>query len=306
MALLALALTVRASEQVGGITVYTAGETAGYTLTDGSRTYLDFPGAGRYELMSGQSEWFPMPVEEVVAALEEINYPVRDLNIDIVILHVPRVDRVESSAEGSVVFLTPGRVTYPTEHVHYTVVHEIGHAVHSAMMPDARRGLWLRYAALRGFDMNAGGPDVPHAWRPHEIFAEDFRALFGGQMARFGGRVENHDLLPPDEVEGLREFFLSLVAPGGVSGGVAVLPNPSWGEVVLRAPDREASTGLQDVRVFDVRGRLIRDLDPAGGGGDVTWDGRDASGAPVAPGAYVIAGRVGGVSFTRKIIRVLP
>jgi hypothetical protein len=306
MAVLALALPVRAFEQVGGITVYSAGEVADYTLTDGGRTYLDFPGARRYELRSGQSQWFPMPVEEVVAALEQIDFPVRDLNIDIIILHVPRVDQVESSAEGSVVFLTPGRVTYPTEHVHYTVVHEIGHAVHSALMPNSGHGLWLRYAALRGFEMNAGGPDIPHAWRPHEIFAEDFRALFGGLMARFGGRVENHDLLPPDEVEGLREFLLSVTAFGEASAGVTVLPNPSTGKVVLRAPDRESPGCLEDVRVFDVRGRLIRDLGPAVGASEIAWDGRDASGSAVAPGAYVITGRVGGDIFTRKIIRVLP
>jgi hypothetical protein len=306
MAVLALALPLRASERVGNITVYPAAETAGFTLTDGGRTYLDFPGARRYELQGGRSGWFPMSTEEVVAAIEQIDFPVRDFNIDIVILHVPRVDQVESSAEGSVIFLTPGRVTYPTEHVHYTVVHEVGHAVHRALMPDSGRRLWLRYAALRGFEMNGGGPDVPHAQRPHEIFAEDFRALFGGLTARFGGRVENHDLAPPDEVEGLEEFFLSLTGPGGPSPGVAVLPNPSRGDVVVRAPESEGSGGLEDVKVFDVRGRLVRDLGPVEGAAEIRWDGRDASGAVVAPGTYLMMGRAGGACFTRKIIRLFP
>ena len=30
-----------------------------------------------------------------------------------------------------------------------------------------------------------------HAYRPQEIFAEDFRVLFGGAAAYFGGSIEN-------------------------------------------------------------------------------------------------------------------
>jgi hypothetical protein len=305
-ALLVVALPLTAAEQVGSISVYSARETAGFVLSEDGRSYLDFPGARRYELMEGASEWFPMPVEEVVAAIEGIDFPVRDLNIDIVILHVPRVTMVESSAEGSVVFLTPGRVAYPTEHIHYTVVHEIGHAVHRALMPDSGRRLWLRYARMRGFELNSGGPDVPHARRPHEIFAEDFRALFGGDMARFGGRIENHDLAPPDQVEGLRDFFLSLAGRGASEVSVVVLPNPSVSEVVVRGAAGECPGCLYEVRVFDVRGRLVRDLSPAAGADEITWDGRDAAGNRVAPGAYVITGRLGEAPFSRKIVRILP
>ncbi len=305
MAVLALAMPLAASERVGSITVYSAREMAAFTSTEGGRAYLDFPGAVRYELLDGGSQWFPMPLEEVVAALEEIDFPVRDLNIDVVILHVPRVVQVESSTEGSVVFLTPGRVTYPVEHVHYTVVHEIGHAVHRALMPDSGRRLWQRYAALRGFEMNGGGPEIAHSLRPHEIFAEDFRALFGGPLAGSGGRVENHDLVPPGEVEGLEEFFLSLAERGESSASVLVLPNPSLDKVVVRAPGSGASEHLEEVRVFDVRGRLVRDLGGARGTTEVTWNGRDAAGAAVAPGAYVVTGRMGGAPFARKIIRLV-
>ena len=304
-ALLALAACAGAAERVGSITVYSAGEAAGFASTEGGRAYFDFPGARRYELMGGQSEWFPMPLDEVVAAIREIDFPVSDFNIDVVILHVPRVGQVESSAEGSVIFLTPGRVNYPTEHVHYTVVHEIGHAVHRALMPDRDRDLWLRYAAMRGFEMNGGGPGVPHALRPHEIFAEDFRALFGGRMARFGGRVENGDLLPPGEVAGLPDFFASLAARGGAVEHASALPNPSTGRVVVRAAAGGGGT-LEGLSVFDVTGRLVRRLTAPAGAREVAWDGLDASGAQAAPGVYLVAGRAGGVAFTLKVIRVLP
>lgn len=306
MLLFALCLPLGAAEQVGRITIYSAREAESLALSDGDGSCIDIPGARRYELMSDASEWFPMPLKEVVAAVEQIDFPVRDLAIDIVILHVPRVNQVESSTEGSVIFLTPGRVSYPTEHVHYTVVHEIGHAVQGALMPDSGTLLWRRYAGLRGFELNGGGSDVPHSERPHEIFAEDFRALFGGEMASFGGRIENHDLIRPGEVEGLREFFLSLPDLAASMGGVVVLPNPSVSEVLVRGAAGECSDCLYDVRVFDIRGRLVRDLSGVQGVYEVAWDGLDEAGRRVSPGAYLIAGRVGETAFSRKVVRILP
>ena len=304
MTALGLALPLAASERVGDITIYSADETAGFAYREGDRYLLDFPGVAGYELLDEAAEWHPMAIEEVVAAVEQISYPVRDLKIEIVILHVPRVEVVESSTEGSVVFLTPGRVSYPVEHIHYVVAHEIGHAVHRALMPDARRDLWLEYADLRGIALNGGGPDVPHARRPREIFAEDFRALFGGGMAALGGRVENHDLPPPSEVAGLREFFLALAGPDNRIDGVAVLPNPSTGDMFLRAPSGGGTDCLNAIRVYDFRGRLVRDLGSTSEG-EILWDGRDGSGYAVAPGVYMIAGRLGDSHFTCKAIRML-
>ncbi len=306
VAVLLPALPVSASRRVGDIIVYSAREAAGFTRSEGGHPYLDFPGARKWALIEGESEWYPMPVEEVVSAIEGIGFPVRDLDISVIILHVPRVAVVESSTEGSVVFLTPGRGPYPVEHVHYTVVHEIGHAVHGALMPDSRRGMWLRYAELRGFGLNDGGGDIPHAWRPHEIFAEDFRALFGGRLARFDGRIENHDLEPPDEVTGLEAFFLSLADGARGAPEVTLLPNPSFGRVIVRAPAGEGGWELHDVKVLDVRGRMVRRLGPAEGAAEIEWDGRDAAGALVAPGVYIVTGRAGDAAFSRKVIRILP
>lgn len=297
-------LPVEASEQIGSMTVYSSDEAAEFTLNDAGRTYIEFPGARTYELLEDSEEWVPMPVDEVIAATKQIEYPVSSLIIDVLILHVPRAEAVESSAEGSVIFLTPGRGAYPIEHVHYTVVHEIGHAVHNALMPDSRRDLWTTYAGLRGFDLNDGGPAVPHAWRPHEIFAEDFRALFGGDLARFGGRVENHDLAPPAEVSGLREFLVSLADGRGALAGVRVLPNPSAGKVLLRVPSARGDDCLNQVRIYDVRGRLVRDLSDGAPAAELIWDGRDVSGSVVSPGVYVVKGSSGGTGFSAKIIRV--
>ena len=63
-------------------------------------------------------------------------------------------------------------------------------------IPDDADG-WTRYRALRGI----GGASVcnasaPHADRPHEIFAEDFRP-FGGDLANYSGTIENRGSHPP-------------------------------------------------------------------------------------------------------------
>lgn len=299
-------LPLEASGRVGGITVYPPDEAAQFAFYDGGRSYIDFPGARTWELLESGEEWVPMPMDEVIAAIRQIDYPVSNLIMDVVILYVPRVEVAESSTEGSVVFLTPGRGAYPIEHIHYTVVHEIGHAVHNALMPDSRCDLWRTYAGLRGFDLNGGGSSVPHAWRPHEIFAEDFRALFGGDLARFGGSVENHDLAPPAEVSGLSEFLVSLADGRNVSAGVTVLPNPSAGRVLVRAPSAHDPGCLDEVRIYDVRGRLVCDLSGRAPAAELIWDGRDMWGTAVSPGLYVIRGRSGNTVFSVKVVRVLP
>ena len=61
--------------------------------------------------------------------------------------------------------------------------------------------------------------------RPHEIFAEDFRALFGGPTANYSGTIENPGLVHPGAVPGLAAFFLNLT--GARLDGVArLMPAP--------------------------------------------------------------------------------
>jgi hypothetical protein len=76
--------------------------------------------------------------------------------------------------------------------------------------------------------------------------------------------------------------------------------------VVVRGASGESFECLYDVRVFDVRGRLVRDLSRQAGTLEIIWDGLDAAGSRVAPGAYLITGRVGEAAFTSKVVRILP
>ena len=71
-------------------------------------------------------------------------------------------------------------------------------------------------------------------------------------------------------------------------------PNPFRAGIEIEA--EEGGT----VEVFDVRGRRLQRLHLAGG--RVYWDGQDASGRPVAPGAYFV--RVPSTGETARIVRL--
>lgn len=96
----------------------------------------------------------------------------------------------------------------PKAKIHQLAVHELGHQVDFKLMTPAR---WKEYLKLRGltdrevYD-NAGSI---YENRPQEIFAEDFRLLFGGAKAREIPHL-NRSLPDTAEVPGLKDFFLSL------------------------------------------------------------------------------------------------
>ena len=100
-------------------------------------------------------------------------------------------------------------------------------------MPGSRQDLWRAYAGLRGLDASDAGLSRDHASRLTEIFAEDFRVLFGGDIARCGGEIENHDITSPEDVEGLREFMLSLLDVWAGVVRFSVYPNPFESSVVF-------------------------------------------------------------------------
>lgn len=233
-----------------------------------------------------------------------ISYPGDLIEAAILVLPWPRRDIPQSSAEGTVVFLSPGRIEYPTEHVHYTVAHEMGHVVHHMVMPDWREDLWMEYACLRGVDPT-GGNAAAHASRIHEMFAEDFRALFGGTLSQCGSGVENHDLVSPDQVAGLREFFLSLPERWKDTARICVEPNPFSDRLAIRVFSLAENTRIDQAKIYDVGGRLVAVVAPSGdSGGEVAWDGRNSDGLPAAPGAYFAAVTWAAKTHIIKVIRM--
>lgn len=79
-------------------------------------------------------------------------------------------------------------------------------------------------------------------------------------------------------------------------------PNPSSGAVRLALT---LPAGVATVAVYDVLGRrvaILLDGDVPAGTRDLVWDGRDASGAPAAPGVYLVRASADGEVQTRRLV----
>ncbi len=174
---------------------------------------------------------------------------------------------------------------------------------------------WDEYRRIRGIeDEITFSNTARHAYRPREIFAEDFRVLFGGAAAFFGGRVENPELPSPVTVAGLEEFFLGLAADDGGSAGhreLRQLPESVQSADGSSGAARRRFSRPRErrvtVRVYDVTGALVRDLFAGGPEGSdlrVTWDGRDEKGRQVASSTYFGVVEAGGARMTTKLLMI--
>jgi hypothetical protein len=254
------------------------------------RLWLQLPGGARFELVTstgdaaisnpGDGGFHPFEEHEVRAALAEVRFPLHSLRADVYLLPYPRRVGLESAAGSQLILLSPGVRPLTREHQHAELVHELGHVVQYALMPDPDQSRWSRYRELRGIqDPGVYGPASRHADRPHEIFAEDFRALFGGATANYSGSVENASILAPQDVPGLRGFVLELAGSAAVTS-LTSYPNPARGTVRFY----RTGSSAKPLDLFDVRGRRVASVVPTQAGNVVqwTWDGRDARGRPLA------------------------
>ncbi len=278
---------------------------------------------GRWELIPstsdaevlnpGDGEFHPMSLATVAEALAAIAYPLAGLDYHVYVLPYPRRSQLESATADGILYLAPGTRPYADAVVHAVVTHEVGHLVHRAYLPDADGAGWESYASLRGIagDARYSGTAL-HAFRPHEVFAEDFRALFGSSLARESGSLENAELVWPTEVRGLEEFLLSLRGRVAPTSPLVAWPNPfrtlvrlsvnvpqSVSPVSLARTSMDgeepapssfaAPTGEWALAIYDARGRLVRRTSVPPGTGSrasLSWDGRDTGGQPVPHGAY--------------------
>jgi len=294
--------------------------------------YLRMPGELlRYRLVEdigdevivnkGDGFFHPLAIDHVLQALEAIDIGGGRIyhDVEVYILPYPRYYPLTSSASGNRIFLSPGVYEVDRRVAAYTVTHEFGHTYQHRYMPDDDEESWSRYLTLRGIYQD---PDftssADHRYRPKEIFAEDFRYLFGGEEARYTGTIENEDLVVPTLVPGLGAFVASLA---GItvedtpvpSGPLAVSnhPNPfNPTTVITLAFGSDASPGERsvDLKVFAVDGRLVRTLYSGVVQGDrlaVVWDGTDNGGTPVTSGVYFYraASNVGTVAGKMLLMR---
>jgi len=304
-------ITTRVLPTSTGIVIHDADETLrSYCRTDADGVlWLELPGGTRYELITsindpaisnhGDGAFHPFDAAEVAAAFAAVSYPLDDVVADVFILPYPRRAGLASAAGANFVLLSPGVYALPRTQQHTEAVHELGHVVQRQDLPDSDTPAWDRYRGLRGInDTAVYNEAADHADRPHEIFAEDFGALFGGALATSTGTIENSSLTPPTEVAGLEGFILSL-ADAQLAVSLGATPNPSRGAVVFTRGGAPAVA----LDLFDLAGRRLASLAPvaAGNGQRWTWNGRDDSGRRVEPGV-VFARTHDGAASARVIL----
>lgn len=130
---------------------------------------------------------------------------------------------------------------------------------------------------------------------------------FGGEVLRLrfrargdvtGGvnleRVEMYDVFGRD---------MRVELDRGIYGLIESYPNPFNSRVGIRY----RAVGARDVKlgVYDIRGRLVRELVEGGDAEDeVEWDGRDMFGRQVSSGVYVVRLKAEGGTWVRKVVLV--
>jgi hypothetical protein len=310
----AVASELRAAAVSGsGILIHDADETLrDFCRSENGRLYLVLPGGSRWELVTSTSDavvtnpgdgaFHAFDPAEVSAALAAVRFPLHHVSAEVFILPFPRRLSLESAAGPGLVLLSPGVRPLSREHQHSEFVHELGHVVQYALLPDANADGWSEYARLRGIDAARFNASATHANRPHEIWAEDFRALFGGASANSNGTIENAALSYPTQVQGLSAFMQGVAA--GVSGRPATRLTASafaWGALSFARGGTIGS--LLDV--YDASGRRLAALEPSVNANGVSWrwDGRDASGQLVR-GTVVFARPRDGDGGTARVVRL--
>lgn len=298
---------------VAGIVVHDANETLrDFCRTENGTLWLVLPGGSRWELVTstadasisnhGDGSFHPFEPAEVSAALAQVNYPLRTVSAEVFILPFPRRESLESAAGPGLILLSPGVRALAREHQHSEFVHELGHVVQYAIMPDRDETAWGRYMQLRGLDASAHSASAPHANRPHEIWAEDFRALFGGAVANAAGTIENAELAYPTQVAGLDQFLEQIALSAAANASMRIIT----GTVAHGAVNfTRFGTRAAVLDVYDAAGRRVASLEPRVGETGVAWnwDGSDRSGRAVQ-GAVLFARARDGQGGAVRVVMV--
>jgi len=259
----------------------------------------------------GDGSFHPFSEPEVLEVLAGMSHPGMDFALDVYVLPYPRRNVLVSSASGTTIFLSPHVLDINPVVCAYIVAHEMGHVFQNVYLA-ADAPAWRRYRQIRGItDETKFYDTAAHAYRPSEIFAEDFRVLFGGSDAALGGRVENPELPSPTAVAGLGEFVARIggtVIASRTKVQATSHPNPFNPEAEIRVviPEEVAAAGDRvTVRIYDVRGALVTELFSGVTSGDLLiarWDGHDRHGNAVTSGNYFASIEAGRYQTTLKLV----
>jgi hypothetical protein len=301
------------SMRATGFVIHDANETLrDYCHSEAGKLVFTVPGGASWELVTstsdpaianpGDGSFHAFDPAQVSAALAGVRFPLAHVGAEIFILPYPRRAGLESAAAPGMILLSPGVRELPVEQQHAEFTHELGHVVQYALMPDQDTTAWSNYRRIRGItDETIYSASAAHANRPHEIFAEDFRAMFGDAQANYSGTIENASIAYPTSVAGLSAMVLTLASAPVAGSPLTIAPLGAHGAVMLA----RNGGGVATLDVFDVAGRKVASVEPVAdaSGCHWSWDGHAANGAPVA--ATVLFARVrdgrGGVA---RIVRL--
>lgn len=163
--------------------------------------------AGNLQMQSVDAKGYEEAINQVSFPLEKIGeYKVYFLNYRL--KNYPTAMGLSFLDDSCVIFGTYYKLS--PERLHQLAVHELGHQIDFKLMNSSK---WNQYKQLRGITNEAlyNNNSSEHPDRPQEIFAEDFRMLFGGEAARKIPHL-NKKLPAPENVKGLKEFMLSIAA----------------------------------------------------------------------------------------------
>jgi hypothetical protein len=102
-----------------------------------------------------------------------------------------------------------------------------------------------------------------------------------------------------DVLKPAAQFFTRIVS----------IPNPTRGETLVGIElAAERRIGVADLVVYDVTGRIVRELWSGAAEGmpsSVDWNGRDSGGARVADGRYLVRLRINGEAAAAEWVTLL-
>ena len=291
-----------------------------FELPDGT-SYLLIDDINESQIMNkGDGSFHPMNIDWVIDALGAIDISGSRLNmrVNVYVLPLFRSGFLASSTCGGDIFLSPGVYEINRYSIAFTVAHEVGHVFQQQYAPVSSARAWPEYLTLRGICNDPlYADDSPRMNRPVEIFAEDFRYLFGGPEACYSGTIENPNIPLPDHVPGLKEFFAALVPAEEIATIEPLRPaalslsnypnpfNPSTTIHVLFDDPASAAGREIDLSIYRIDGSLVRNLYHGRVTEDeysIRWDGKDARGQEAASGLYLYCVRSGSRSATGKML----
>ena len=276
-------------------TIYSPEELMGNAKTSDGGVVEVFTANGTVVLRGTSENLVPFKNSYVERALASMSGFATDVDVNVYILPSTPLVAGSSFARQYAIYLAPGTGPVDETTVAYITTHEMGHVLTWAFM-DNQPTRWESYLQLRGLDADANGSSVVHADRAREILAEDIRFLFGGREATISYSIENHDLILPNRVAGLKVLLVGFFAerdPGLAYASSTAFPNPCnpLTTIAMAVPTGSTISGNEAVlQVFDIRGALVKTIAGGSLANDrvtIQWNGTTDSGNAVASGRYL-------------------